>query len=71
MIGGAIRVLLASAIVMCCEEVDEYLARRRGKSHRRVPGGETFYNHRRLHSSLGSVSPESYEEAREEEAAVA
>jgi transposase InsO family protein len=70
MIGGAIRVLLASAIVICCEEVDEYLARRRGKSHLRVPG-DAFYNRSRLHSSLGSVSPESYEEAREEEAAVA
>jgi transposase InsO family protein len=70
MIGGAIRVLLASAIVMCCEEVDEYLARRRGKNHRRV-SGEDFYNRRRLHSLLGSVSPESYEETREEEAAVA
>jgi transposase InsO family protein len=70
MIGTAIRVLLASTIVMCCEEVDDYLARRRGKSHVRV-SGEAYYNRGRLHSSLGYVSPESYEEAREEQAAVA
>jgi transposase InsO family protein len=32
---------------------------------------EDFYSRRRLHSSLGYVGPESYEEVREEEAAVA
>ena len=31
MIGGVIRVLLATAIVVCCEDVDEYLGRRRGR----------------------------------------
>lgn len=70
MIRGAIRVLMASAIVICCEEVDEYLARQRRKSHLRVYR-EALYKSRNLHSSPGYVTPESFEETRAEQAAVA